>query len=254
MRAGAGVGVVLVAVLVPGCGGSDAGAGDEDARTAEAPAANADMAETPAQDTAWIALFDGTDLSAWRGYRRPDLPPAWQARDGRLTFVPGEEGGDIVTREQFDDFELELDWRVGPAGNSGVFYRASEDFEVIWHGAPELQILDDAGHADGQDPMTSAAAAYALYPPSQQVVKPAGEWNEVRVVARGPHVEHWLNGVKVVEYEAGSEDWNQRVAGSKFAEYPGFGEARRGHIGLQDHGDTVWFRDIRVRPIAGVDR
>lgn len=207
------------------------------------------MSESAEQDTGWIVLFDGTDLSAWRGYLRPDLPSGWQIRGQELVFVPGGDGGDIITRDEFDDFELRLEWRVGPAGNSGVFYRASEDFEVIWYGAPEVQVLDDARHPDGGDPSTSSGALYALYPSTAEVVNPAGEWNAFRVVARGPHVEHWLNGVKVVEYEAWSEDWYDRIAASKFAEYPGFGEARVGHIGLQDHGDTVWYRDIRVRPI-----
>lgn len=236
----------------PGADGADAPAADPrspDAEAATMPdAPSADQADTPAQDTGWIALFDGTDLSAWRGYRRADVPSAWQVRDGLLTLVPGDDGGDLVTREEFGDFELELSWRVGPGGNSGVFYRATEEPEIIWHGAPELQILDDAGHADGQAASTSAGALYDLYPPTADVVRPAGEWNRIRVVARGPHVEHWLNGTKIVEYEVGSEDWNQRVEASKFAVYPGFGEAERGHIGIQDHGDPVEFRDIRVRP------
>lgn len=212
------------------------------------------MAGSADQDTGWIALFDGTDLAAWRGYRRPQLPAGWRVMDRELVFVPGGDGGDIITRDQFADFELELEWRVGPEGNSGVFYRATEDFEVIWHGAPEAQVLDDARHPDGGDASTSSGALYALYPPTAEVVNPAGQWNAFRVVAQGPRVEHWLNGVKVVEYEAWTEDWYDRVAASKFAEFPGFGEARSGHIGLQDHGDTVWYRDIRVRPIQAGDR
>ena len=216
----------------------------QDARTPES-----DMASESPRD-GWITLFDGTDLSAWRGYQREDAPSSWQVRDGLLAFVPGTGGGDLITREQFDDFELQLEWRVGPAGNSGIFYRATEDHEEIWHGAHEMQILDDAGHQDGGDPSTSAGAAYALYPSSADVAKPAGEWNQVRIIARGPHVEHWLNGVKVVEYEIGSEDWNRRMRASKFVEHPGFGEARRGHIGLQDHGDPVWYRNIRIRPLT----
>ena len=221
----------------------------------ETRAPNADDPEAVMSDESlrdgWIPLFDGRDLSAWRGYQRTDRPAGWQVRDGLLVFSPGVEGGDLITRDQFDDFELRLDWRVGPAGNSGIFYRATEGHEEIWHGAPEMQILDDAGHRDGGDPTTSAGAAYALYAPTADVVKPAGEWNSARIVAHGPRVEHWLNGVKVVEYEVGSEDWNARVRASKFVEWPGFGEARRGHLGLQDHGDTVWFRDIRVRPLTG---
>jgi hypothetical protein len=203
------------------------------------------------QDSGWIALFDGTDLSAWRGYRRDDVPAGWQARDGVLVFDPAAgDGGDIVTRESFGDFELVLDWRIGPGGNSGIFYRVDEDADIIWHHAPEVQILDDAGHADGASALTSAGSAYALYPPTEDVVNPPGEWNYVRIVARGPRVEHWMNGSKIVEYEIGSPDWNRRVADSKFAEYPRFAQATEGRIGLQDHGNMVWFREIRIRPVG----
>ncbi len=206
--------------------------------------------DADAQDTGWIALFDGTDLSAWRGYQRDDVPAGWQARDGLLVYDPSVgDGGDIVTRETFGDFELALDWRVEPGGNSGIFYRADEEPAAIWHHAPELQVLDDDAHADGASALTSAGSAYALYPPTANVVNPAGEWNHVRVVAQGPRIEHWMNGTKIVEYEVGSPEWDRRVADSKFAEYPGFGEAMEGRIGLQDHGNTVWFRDIRVRPL-----
>lgn len=243
-RAAAAAGIMALIACGPPDGRT------EDAST-EAPRSGAPtMSAATPQDTGWIDLVDGSDHSAWRGYRREELPAGWRARDGMLGFVPGVEGGDIVTREEYGDFEFELEWRVGPAGNSGIFYRATEERDVIWESAVEMQVLDDEGHVDGGTPATSAGAAYALYPPTADVVKPAGEWNRVRIVALGPHVEHWLNGEKVVEYEAWSEDWNRRVAASKFAEFPGFGEARRGHIGLQDHGDEVWYRNIRIRRLG----
>ena len=252
MRRHTGIVALAVAPLgLLGCGGAGAGASaDGDAMAADsATPASAAMSS----DTAWITLFDGTDLSAWRGYHRSDVPTGWQVRDGLLVLIPGSDGGDLITRDEYGDFELALDWRVAPGGNSGIFYRASEDPEVIWYGAPELQLLDNAGHPDGGNTLTSAGAAYDLYPPTADVAKPGGEWNATRIVGRGPHVEHWLNGTKIVEYEAWSQDWNARVAASKFAEYPGFGEARSGHIGVQDHGDTVWFRDIRVRTLPPGD-
>jgi hypothetical protein len=199
----------------------------------------------------WIVLFDGTDLSHWRGYRQSDPPQAWSVDGDVLAFNPGAPGGDLLTREQFGDFELELQWRLSEGGNSGILYRATEDYENVWESAPEMQVLDDARHADGQNPLTSAGANYALYPASADVVRPVGEWNQVRIVAQGNHVEHWLNGQKVVEYELGSPDWQERVAASKFATMPGYGRALRGHIALQDHGDPVWYRDIRIRPLDG---
>lgn len=199
----------------------------------------------------WIVLFDGTDLRDWRGYRRPDVPRGWQIQDDLLAFVPGTDGGDLITRDRYSDFELELEWRVSPGGNSGIFFRASEDDPAIYHGAPEYQILDDDVHQDGLDPLTSAASNYGLHPPAEDVLRPAGEWNRVRIVVHGPDVEHWLNGRRVVEYELWSDDWEARVQASKFVEWPSYGRHRTGHIGLQDHGDPVWFRDIRIRVPTG---
>lgn len=244
-------GLVLMTCAIAACGTPDSRSSGGDAALPEGKGPEAGSTGTDAATgDGWVTLFDGDDVSAWRGYRRSDLPAGWRAQDGLLTFTPGGDGGDIITRDQYADFELELEWRVGPAGNTGIFYRATENFEVIWYGAPEMQILDDAGHPDGRTPTTSAGAAYALYAPTADVVRPAGEWNQARIVARGPHVEHWLNGVKIVEYEAWSEDWRARVRASKFVEYPGFGEARSGHVGLQDHGNPVWFRDVRIRPLT----
>lgn len=193
----------------------------------------------------WRLLFDGQTTDGWRGYGRDDMPAGWRVENGLLVRAAG--GGDIITTEQFENFELALDWKVGPAGNSGVFYRAVETDDPIYYSAPEMQILDDAGHADGGSPLTSAGSNYALHAAPRGVVKPAGEWNTARVVVNGNHVEHWLNGQKVVEYELHSDDWKRSVAASKFTAWPAYGQSPRGHIGLQDHGDRVEFRNIRVR-------
>ena len=193
----------------------------------------------------WRLLFDGTTTEGWRGYRRDAMPAGWRVEAGALTRVAA--GGDIITRDQFGDFELELEWQVEPGGNSGIFYRATEDEDAIWQTAPEMQVLDDAAHPDGRSPLTSAGALYALYPAPPGIVRPAGEWNSVRLIARGPHVEHWLNGVKVVDVEIGSPDWEARIRQSKFSTVPRFGRNASGHIGLQDHGDRVAFRNIKIR-------
>jgi hypothetical protein len=195
----------------------------------------------------WRLLFDGRTTEGWRAYRGDSVPDGWQVVDGTLARVA--PAGDLVTVDEFDDFELALEWTVEPAGNSGIFYRATEEFESIWHGAPEMQVLDDARHVDGGDPLTSAGALYALYPAPEGVVKPAGEWNAVRIVADGPRIEQWLNGVKTVEAEIGSPDWEARVAASKFADLPGFARAPRGRIGLQDHDDRVAYRNIKIREL-----
>lgn len=200
---------------------------------------------TQERQDGWRLLFDGTTTAGWRGYGRSDMPAGWQAQDGLLVRVA--QAGDIVTTEQFESFELALDWRVGPGGNSGVLFRVVESDDPIYYSGPEVQILDDAGHADGGAPLTSAGSNYALHPAPRGVVRPAGEWNSARLLVNGTHVEHWLNGRKIVEYELGSDDWKQRVASSKFSAWPAYGQAARGHIGLQDHGDRVEFRNIRVR-------
>jgi hypothetical protein len=195
----------------------------------------------------WRLLFDGRSASAWRGFRRDHLPAGWQVVDGSLARVGA--GGDIITVDQFDSFELALDWKVGPGGNSGIFFHVTEDADYVWQTGPEMQILDNDGHRDGMVPETSTGSNYALHAPTADVARPAGEWNSARLVVRGNHVEHWLNGTRIVEYELGSDDWKARVEASKFRDMPGYGRARRGHIALQDHGDPVEFRNIRIRPL-----
>ena len=193
----------------------------------------------------WRLLFDGRTLDGWRGYHSVNLPAGWTVADGSLHFADGE--GDLITVEAFSNFELALEWKVSEGGNSGVFYLATTGTDVIYENAPEMQVLDDARHPDGANPLTSAGANYGLHPAPRGVVKPAGEWNSARVRVQSGQVEHWLNGQKIVEYELGSPDWQERVASSKFADWPEYGQARSGHIGLQDHGDPVWFRDIKIR-------
>jgi len=201
---------------------------------------------TPAEQKAgWRLLFDGVTTSGWRGYDSPAVPQGWRVMEGALTRVA--TGGDIVTVDTFRNFEFSLEWQVLPGGNSGIFYRAADGARAIYWSAPEMQVLDDARHPDGKSPLTSAGSAYGLYPVPRGVVRPAGEWNRVRLVINGNHVEHWLNDVKVVEYQLGSADWSERVAGSKFAKWPEFGKAAEGRIGLQDHGDVVAYRSIKIR-------
>ena len=199
------------------------------------------------REAGWRLLFDGRSLEGWRGYNLDGMPGGWAVEDGMLTRVGA--GGDIITKAQFTDFELAIEWRVELGGNSGVFYRAVEGEEWIYHSAPEMQVVDDANHRDGRSPLTSAGANYALHAVPRGVVRSAGEWNDSRIAVRGSHVEHWLNGTKVVEYELGSDEWAALVADSKFVEWSAYGQAPRGHIGLQDHGDRVWYRNIRVREV-----
>ena len=200
------------------------------------------------QQPAWRSLFDGRSADAWRAYRGTALPAGWKVADGMLFKEAPTE--DIVTKEQFGDFELEFEWKVSQGGNAGVFYRATEEYDKIYWSATEYQLLDDANARDGRSPLTSTGANYGLYPAPPGHVKPAGEWNASRIVVRGTHAEHWLNGQKLVEYEYGSADWEAKVKASKFNDWPKYGRARSGHIGVQgDHGGLLAFRSIRIREL-----
>ena len=197
----------------------------------------------------WQRLLNDSANRFWRGYRQADLPAGWQMVDGALTRMG--PGGDIVSREEFQNFELELDWKIAPGGNSGVFFHVVEDsaLNAVYLTGPEMQVLDNTGHADGKNPLTSAGSNFALHAPTRDVTRPVGEWNHARLVVNGQFVEHWLNGEQIVAYELGSDDWKRRVQASKFKDMPRYGTARRGHIALQDHGDWVAYRNIRIRRI-----
>ena len=204
---------------------------------------------TRAEDSAgWKLLFDGTTTTGWRGYRSQTVPDNWSVSNGVLQVAAGKEG-DLITRDQYRNFDLMLDWKVDPGANSGIMYRGLETEDYIWRTALEMQILDDARHSDGKNPLTSAGSLFALYPAPRGVVKAAGEWNTARLLVQGNHVEHWLNGTRLFEYELGSDDFRARVAASKFKSMPNFGKAPSGYIGLQAHGDHVEFRNIKIRTL-----
>jgi hypothetical protein len=196
----------------------------------------------------WRVLFDGRTLDAWRGYQKAVVPSGWTIVDG--TLAKSAPVADIMSKDAFGDFELELEWKIGDAGNSGIFYRATEEYEHIYWSGPEYQLLDDINASDNKTRLTCAGSAYGLYPSPEGHLKPVGEWNRTRIVVKGAHVEHWLNDFKLLQYEFWSPDWEKRVSASKFGAWPHYGRAPRGHIGMQgDHDGVLAFRNIRVREL-----
>lgn len=240
---------ILVTLTASACSTGSAGdtASTEDADSSAAEVSHNTLTDAE-RDGGWRLLFDGETLAGWRAYDSEMPPDGWRAEDGTLHRYGS--GGDLMTIDVFEDFVLDLDWKISEGGNSGIFYRAVTGLPNIYTGAPEMQVLDDAHHPDGQNPLTSAGSVFGIYPAPSGIVKPAGEWNHVRIIVNGNDVEHWLNGILLVQYELGSRAWKRRVADSKFADVPEYGAAREGHIGLQDHGDEVWFRDIKVRELT----
>ena len=198
----------------------------------------------------WIILFDGGSVDQWRGFKKNNFPKdGWAVENGALKTIVGGNRVDIITKDIYENFELVLEWRVSPAGNSGIFYFATEESDYIWQTAPEMQVLDDSAHPDGKRAVTSAGSLYALISPTVNSLKPVGEFNEARIKVKNDQVEHWQNGKKVLAYEYGSDTINELIAKSKFKSMPLFAKANSGHVGLQHHGEEVWFRNIRIRKL-----
>src|SRR5262245_48274511 len=193
----------------------------------------------------WKLLFDGKTTKGWRNYKKTDIAPGWKVENGAL--VRGtEKGGDIITTEEYAAFELSLEYNISPGGNSGLIYHVKEDGATPWQTGPEVQIQDVASAA--HDPQKTGWL-YQLYSSETDTAKPAGEWNQLRILITPEKCATWLNGKLYYEYVKGSKDWDERVAKSKFAAMAGFGKATSGHICLQDHGNAVSFRNIKIRPI-----
>ncbi len=198
----------------------------------------------------WTVLFDGKSNAAWRGYNKPDFPASgWVVENGVLKSIAKmKDVPDLVTRQKFKDFDLELEWRTALGANGGVLYRVAEQAAPAWNSGLEMQIIDDVGHA-GIKPLNSTGALYDLVAPSMKALRPAGEWNSTRIVVKGTHVEHWLNGAKIVDCDLASPELKELIAKSKFKDMKRFATEPEGLIGLQYHGDEVAFRNIRVRAL-----
>ena len=203
------------------------------------------------QQEGWSLLFDGKTTRGWRNYNKDGIGSGWKAVDGALVFDPatGSDGGDIITEQEYENFELTLEWKISACGNSGLMFNVVEDkkYESPWLTGPEMQILDNTCHPDAKIEKHRAGDLYDLIACSTETVKATGEWNHVRLVSNAGRYEFWLNGTQVVTFAMHTSEWNQMVESSKFNEYPDFGKARKGHLALQDHGDKVWFRNIKIK-------
>ena len=211
------------------------------------------------KENGWELLFDGESTDGWRGYNKDAFPKkGWKVEDGNLIVMESGgdvsgRGGDIITTETYDDFVLKLEWKLSKGGNSGIFYRAIEqETQPIYWSAPEMQVLDNAHHPDakkGENGNRKAGSLYDLIPADPQTFTGHGEWQQVKIVADGAHIEHWLNGEKVLEYELWTPEWYKMVRDSKFKCHPEFGDAHEGVIGLQDHGNRASYRNIKIKEL-----
>lgn len=201
----------------------------------------------------WKALFDGTSTKGWRFFKNKENN-SWEVSDGTLhckPFVDNAENkrSDIITNGQYENFELLFTWKISAQGNSGVMFHVSEEFDEPYASGPEYQVIDDKGYPGELQDNQLTGANYGLDAPSSNVVKPVGEWNESKLVVNKKHVEHWLNGTKVVEYELGSDAWKKGKATGKWKDFPGYGLSATGHIAFQDHSQEVWFKNIFLKPL-----
>jgi hypothetical protein len=202
----------------------------------------------------WQLLFDGETTNGWRGFNKSTLPEGWKVEDECFVTIGkgGDLGGDVITESEYEDFELSLEWKMSKGGNSGIFFHVLEgNYSAIYATGPEYQLLDDVGFPTKVEKWQMTGANYAMHNASDnKKLMPVGEFNSSRIKVKDGHVEHWLNGEMIVEYDLWSDDWKQRVQNCKWKDYPGYGLARKGHIGLQDHGSKIMFRNIKIRDLT----
>jgi hypothetical protein len=215
-----------------------------------------------ASEEGFVDLFDGKTTKGWHTYGKTGIGKAWKVEDGSLHLDAASkkewqtaEGGDIVTDEEYENFHLKLDWKIAPKGNSGVVFFIKEEpqYQYMWHTGPEMQVLDNGtanseGHPDAKITSHRAGDLYDLVV-SKEVVKPVGEWNTAEIVSNNGKLEFYLNGQQTLSTTVGDEAWKALIAKSKFKNMPGFGKFTKGRIGLQDHGDDVWFRNIKIKKL-----
>lgn len=242
-------------LLLVACG--DPGAEEAPEETMEETATTAEEPTMEPGDDDWTVLFNGEDFTGWHRYGGEEAGSAWTIDDGAIYFDPtakgddGSGGGDLTTDESYANYELELEWKIGECGNSGIIYNVveSEEYPQPWRTGPEMQVLDNSCHPDAKIETHRAGDLYDMIKGQPENVKPAGEWNSVRLVVADGEVQHWQNGEMLLSYQNKGPEWESMIADSKFKDFDGFGQSTSGKISLQDHGDPVWYRNIRIREL-----
>lgn len=244
--------ICFAVVLLAACDSRKPGEGDQAGTAASAEAMGPNQLSDAEKRDGWKLLFDGTSMAGWKTYQNKEND-SWEVVDGTLHCKPdsiAKKRSDILTADQYDNFDLVFEWKVAPHDNSGVIYRATEEFNRAYHSGPEYQIIDDKNYPAELRPTQLTASNYDMHAaPDDKAINPPGEWNNGRIVANGNHIEHWLNGQKLIEYEINSDDWKKRKESSKWKDAPGYGIVPKGHIDLQDHGGEVWFRNIKIKTL-----
>lgn len=206
----------------------------------------------------WKLLFDGKTLKGWRNFKSKTIGETWSVSDGAIHLNKTQKegfqvkgGGDIVTENEYENFEFSIEWKIAPCGNSGIIFNVVEapEYQYVWQTGPEMQVLDNACHPDAKIEKHRAGNLYDLIASATESVKPANEWNVAKIISNKGHLELWLNGVKQVETTMFTPEWEAMIKGSKFKDMPGFGKSKKGRISLQDHGDLVWYRNIKIKDL-----
>jgi hypothetical protein len=228
-----------------------------DSKTENYTTTSAEM-KTTDNDSGWVSLFDGKTTAGWHSYGKATAGDAWKVADGALYLDTTKKegwqttGGDICTTDEYDNFDLKLEWKIAAKGNSGIIFYINEDtvkYKYCWQTGPEMQVVDNEGHPDGKIIKHKAGDLYDLISCSTETVKPVGEWNEVEIKSNNGKLDLYLNGTNVVSTTLWDESWKKMIAGSKFKDMPDFGTIKKGRIALQDHGNMVWYRNIKIKKL-----
>lgn len=217
---------------------------------------NSEMTNSEETQDEWQELFNGENLDGWKAFNKDSISDQWKVENGAISFTPAEgereKTENLISEEEFESFELTLEWKISEGGNSGIMWAVQEEekYNEPYLTGPEIQVLDNERHPDAKNgPNRTAGALYDMVPPSEDATKPAGEWNKETIHIDYEANEGWveLNGKKVTEFPVKGEEWKNMVSKSKFSEWEGFGATQKGHIALQDHGDKVWYRNIKIK-------